>query len=177
MEKLKWDYCECGCKCYVAEGTDFHIYWDLDKSYTLFEGRFRNNLRTFDSMKDAKKAAQERLELRHQGHNGPVGEVKTGLAAIEMATETFSFHLNKMKEIAAEALSILDRYSIDCALSPSGPWYTIEHMWGMGHTAMLSYATRYQGMGGLSSIHIRVVRNGNVAEASLLRPKGPWEVS
>lgn len=60
MPKLNFEYCECGCKCYVAEG--YHIFWDLKKKYTLFEGRFRSNLQEFSSMEDAEDEAQKRFE-------------------------------------------------------------------------------------------------------------------
>jgi hypothetical protein len=64
MKKLAWNYCECGCKCYVASGTSFHIFWDLGKKYTLFEGRFRDNSREFSSFDAAKDEAQRRYDAR-----------------------------------------------------------------------------------------------------------------
>lgn len=37
---LKFEYCECGCKGYSggSKGMYYWIYWDLEESYSLFEG-------------------------------------------------------------------------------------------------------------------------------------------
>lgn len=169
MEKLKWEYCECGCKCYVAEGTDLHIYWDLKNKWTLFEGRFRHNVKEFDSQEAAEKDAEERNKLRQKGYKAPIGYDNTVLSSISLGQrKEVVIHLQKMREIAADALSCLDRYSIDCSMFGAGPWYTIEVIWGLGFTPIIDYATRYQEMG--DSIHLRVVRNGNVAEATIIHP-------
>ena len=64
MSLLKWDYCECGCKCFVVEGTNLHMFDDLNGSYTLFEGRERLHPAKHTSFKDADKDAHERVKAR-----------------------------------------------------------------------------------------------------------------
>jgi hypothetical protein len=64
MSLLKWDYCECGCKCFVVEGTDLHMFDDLNGKYTLFEGRERVNSVDHTSFKDADKDAHGRVQAR-----------------------------------------------------------------------------------------------------------------
>jgi len=60
--ELQWDYCECGCKCFVAKGTDYSIYLDLNTGkFTLFESYWRNQ-EIFDSYEGAQKAALERFK-------------------------------------------------------------------------------------------------------------------
>lgn len=63
-KKLTWEYCECGCKCYVATGTSFHIFWNLGTKYTLFEGRFRDNTQVFKTYEAAQAEAQRRYDAR-----------------------------------------------------------------------------------------------------------------
>lgn len=61
---LRWEYCECGCKCFVAEGTRFHVYWDLGSRWYLWEGRFRDKQEVFYSNEEAKKEARKRFARR-----------------------------------------------------------------------------------------------------------------
>lgn len=64
MPKLNFKYCDCGCKCLQADV--YHIYWDLKTKYYLWEGRFRDNPKTFTSMDKAMKEAQRRFDAKNQ---------------------------------------------------------------------------------------------------------------
>lgn len=61
--RLKWEYCECGCKSYVAQVGDmgFTIFWDLKDSYYLSEGHspFGYRLSVYKSMKEADEVAYQ----------------------------------------------------------------------------------------------------------------------
>jgi hypothetical protein len=61
---MTWDYCECGCKCYVLEGTSFHMYNDLKGGFTLFEGRERLNVKKHRSFEAADRDARKRIRDR-----------------------------------------------------------------------------------------------------------------
>ncbi len=67
--QLQWSYCECGCKCHTARGTNFHIFWDLKDTYTLFESFLgsRSNAQEFATYKEAKMAAERRFKARFEG--------------------------------------------------------------------------------------------------------------
>lgn len=59
---LNFEYCECGCHCYVAEfgSRCFTIFWDLKKSYRLFHGHgFGALIKDCTSMEQAEKIANE----------------------------------------------------------------------------------------------------------------------
>jgi hypothetical protein len=63
--KLKFDYCECGCKSYTAQskGLEYSIFWDLTKdkkAFSLWRGItwLGAHLGDYSSYKNAKRAAQ-----------------------------------------------------------------------------------------------------------------------
>lgn len=66
MSKLKFDYCECGCKGYSAskkimgETLHYWIYWDLGTRYILRQGHgsLGRDMGVFDTYDKAIKDAE-----------------------------------------------------------------------------------------------------------------------
>lgn len=66
---LKFEYCECGCKCYSAspKDADYSIYWNLGKTYTVRagHGHYGTMLGEFSSIEKAKECAQKHYESKN----------------------------------------------------------------------------------------------------------------
>lgn len=61
MGKLKFEYCECGCKCYTAykRGIFYSIFWDLEKDRFYLTFDRWTELGKYKSYKKAQKAANK----------------------------------------------------------------------------------------------------------------------
>lgn len=59
--KLKWEYCECGCKCHTA--LSFSLFNDLEGGFHLFlnHGCDRKLMGKFESFELADKAASDSM--------------------------------------------------------------------------------------------------------------------
>lgn len=66
-----------------------------------------------------------------------------------------------------------DHFRIECADWSGGPWHVIETLHSPKIVPVLNRAMRYRGKGAMGSVHIRVVRNDNVEEATIMGPR--WE--
>lgn len=58
---LKFEYCECGCKGYSAEGFPYWIFWDLKDKYYLHLGHGISSMKVgvYSSLKQAEGRATE----------------------------------------------------------------------------------------------------------------------
>lgn len=55
--KLKWEYCECGCKSYTTPSGEFSMFWDLKSKYILRTWHNIVNVEVFGSFEEADAAA------------------------------------------------------------------------------------------------------------------------